>query len=66
MSQNLSYAFNEIKSEKKIIFDKICKYYVYIGVMELFEKIKFNRNNMIKKYKIKLMKDLKNITEFNS
>ena len=34
---------------------------------KLFEKIKFNRNNMIKKYKIKLMKDLKNIkTEFNS
>ncbi len=68
MTSHKNYQMYLIRlNQKKNFFEKILKYYVYIGLMKLFEKIKFNRNNMIKQYKIKLMNYLKNIKmEFNS
>ena len=60
-SKNLSSAFDDIKlKEKKIVLEKIFKYFVYLKLIKLLEKIKINRNKEVKQYKIKLIKYLKN------
>ena len=59
-SKNISTLFNNIKfAEKKIILEKILKYYVFVRLIKLLEKIKQNRNKEVKKYKIKLFAYLK-------
>ena len=60
-SNNLSSAYDEINSEtKKNIVTKIFKYFVYIKLVKLLDKIRINRNKEVKQYKIKLIKYLKN------
>ena len=59
-SKNISNLYNNIKlSEKKKVLVKILKYYVFIRLIKLLEKIKTNRNKEVKKYKIKLFSYLK-------
>ena len=59
-SKNISNLFPNIKfEEKKIILSKILKYYVFIRLTKLLEKIKINRNKEVKKYKTKLFTYLK-------
>ena len=67
-SYDLSSAFNDIKlNEKKIILSKILKYFVYINLIKLLDKIRINRNKEVKQYKIKLIKYLKKKkSEFSS
>ena len=59
-SNNLSSAFDNIKyKEKKVILSKILKYFVFIKLIKLLERIKINRNKEVKQYKMKLIKYLK-------
>ena len=67
-SKNLSSAFTDIRSkEKKIITSKLLKYFIYIKLIKLLDKIRINRNKEVKQYKIKLIKYIKSKkAEFSS
>ena len=59
-SNNLSSAFDNIKfKEKKVIISKLLKYFIFIKLIKLLEKIKINRNKEVKQYKLKLINYLK-------
>ena len=59
-SNNLSSAYDDIKSEaKRNIITKIFKYFVYIKLVKLLDNIRINRNKEVKQYKIKLINYLK-------